>query len=131
MEEFDWFETACTKAFALLRDRFDFGAAELERLGREAYVRFHKGGHTVSISWEPGSAPTVELFRPFAGVGRTPWADREGVPYARRFPSWPRTTRIGRYDWDRPTADTFEAYLSLAAENLAEREGEFLSASGR
>ena len=131
MEEFDRFEEACAKTFAFLEQEFGFGAPELERLGREAYVRFHKGAHTVSISWEPGSAPIVELFHPFAGEGRTPWADRDGVPYARRFPSWPRTTRIGRYDWNCPTAETFHAYLILAAENLAEMEREFLSVSGR
>ena len=63
--------------------------------------------------------------------GRTPWADRDGVPYARTFPRWPRTATIGRrFDWDLPSAETFDAYLLLAADNLAKMEAEFLSASG-
>ena len=135
-EPFEAFEQSCATAFDFLRERFAFRPPEIERIGRESYVYFHKGPRTVSISWEPGGPPIVELFFPSAGTeyAPTPWAERDGVPYARRFPSRTPTPgpaisrRKQRHAWDEPTAATFDAWLAHAASDLAKTEEAFLSA---
>jgi len=136
------FEESCAKAFHFLVDRFGFQPPVVERIGRESYVRFHKGPRTVSIAWEPGGPPVVEMFLPTAGSGlpETPWAERDGVPYSRRFPRTVGSTipmpqqrshkvilRELRRTWDRPTADTFETDLRERAERLERSDLDFLS----
>src|SRR5262245_28788053 len=129
---FDRFEDACTRAFAFLVERYGFAPPEIERIGRESYVRYHKGPRTVSIAWEYGAPPIVELFFPSLGTAHppTPWADREGVPYARRFPRWaPSTAPVTEErEWAWSMTVKFDGYLSVAASNLALMEEEFLSA---
>ena len=58
------FAIECRTAFDRLLTDFDFETVEVKSLGRECYVRYHKGPRTVSIAWEPGVAPIVELFAP-------------------------------------------------------------------
>jgi hypothetical protein len=139
MDPFESFEQAARQTFGFLRDRFGFESPEVERLGRESYVRFRKGSRIVSIAWEPGTAPIVELFLPTEGSGRpaTPWAERDGVPYSRRFPGRDQSVtgsadqeaarRRDRHAWREPTARMFEEYLSEAARNLEGAELAFLS----
>jgi hypothetical protein len=141
MDRFELFEQAARQTFGFLCERLGFQSPEIERLGRESYVRFRKGPRTVSIAWEPGTAPIVELFLPTEGSGlpATPWAERDGVSYSRRFPgrggSAPeegssQRRAIPRQDpdaWREPTARTFEEYLSEEAHNLERTELPFLS----
>ena len=141
MDRFELFEQAARQAFGFLCDRFGFQSPETERLGRESYVRFRKGSRTVSIAWEPGSAPIVELFLPTEGSGlpATPWVERDGVSYSRRFPgrggSAPEeglrqrgtVPRQDPHAWKEPTARMFEEYLAEAAHNLERTELPFLS----
>lgn len=79
MDSFESFEQAACKAFDFLCDRFGFQSPEIERLGRESYVHFQKGPRIVSIAWEPGTPPIVELFLPTEGSGlpATPWVFEE------------------------------------------------------
>jgi len=140
MDSFESFERAACRTFGFLSDRFGFQSPQMERLGRESYVRFRKGSRTVSIAWEPGTAPIVELFLPTEGSGlpATPWAERSGVSYSRRFPrrggsppvegaSDRETPRRIPHVWREPTAQMFEEYLSEAAHNLERNELAFLS----
>lgn len=82
------FETACLNAFRDLVERFGFDEPEVESIGRETYVRYHKGRRTVSIAYEDGTEPIVELFYPSCETGDkpVPWAARGDVPYSRRIP---------------------------------------------
>ncbi len=82
------FETACRSAFRDLVERFGFDEPEVESIGRETYVRYHKGPRTVSIAYEGGTEPIVELFYPSSETGEkpVPWAARGEVQYSRRIP---------------------------------------------
>ena len=134
------FERACSDAFAFLCDRFGFAAPEFEQIGREGYVRFHKGSRTVSIAWEPGAPPIVELFFPAQGSGErpVPWAERNGVPYARRIPSvgpsaaFIQANRVfrRRHVWNEPDESLFERYLAETGSRFALVEAAFLTADG-
>lgn len=137
MESYGWYEAAARRAFHALTERFGFAHPQTERLGRESYVRFRKGTRFVSIAWEPGTAPIVELFLPSAESGDPPlpWAERDGVAYSRRFPRHGAPSAELRrdpshrstLDWRNPTPEMFETYLSREAERLIEVEPEFLS----
>jgi hypothetical protein len=61
---FPWFVTPCLEAFAYLESRFHFDPPVIEQLGRECFIRYRKGDRWVSIAYEPGSVPIVELFHP-------------------------------------------------------------------
>jgi hypothetical protein len=116
------FAEACRSAFITLVHRYQFSEPEVEPIGRECFVRFHKGPKTVSVAWEPGLAPIVELFYP-AGPDEkvTPWAARNSVPYARRIP------RIApRVRYDAEDADSMAAYLRESMQQLTEVERDFL-----
>jgi hypothetical protein len=59
-------ETArqCVAAFQYLCDDYGFDSPRLVQSGREENLYFTKGNRTVSINWEPGAFPLVELFYP-------------------------------------------------------------------
>lgn len=119
------FADACCQAFRPLVSRYGFTEPEVESIGRECFVRYHKGPRTISVAWEPGSAPDVEFFFP-AGPNDevTPWAARGDVPYSRRIPvSRPAI----RYESERP--ESILAYLEAAMERLLESEPAFLGSS--
>jgi len=132
------FERACSKAFGFLCHRFAFAEPEFEQIGREAYVRFHKGALTVSIAWEPGAPPLVELFLPAhnSGEPQVPWAARDGVPYARRIPPLRAPAafnqsigaRRRRHAWSEPDESLFERYLAEIGRELVLVESDFLNA---
>ena len=82
------FEEACVDAFRPMVDVFGFDEPKVERIGCESYVRYHCGAQTVSISFEDGMSPIVELFYPIEGTSERPvfWAERNGVARGRRIP---------------------------------------------
>ncbi len=61
---FPWFVTPCLEAWGFLQSRFFFDAPIVEQLGRECFIRYRKGDRWVSIAYEPGCVPIVELFHP-------------------------------------------------------------------
>ena len=61
---FPWFVTPCLEAFSFLPSRFGFDAPVVEQLGRECFISYRKSSRWVSIAYEPGSVPIVELFHP-------------------------------------------------------------------
>ena len=65
---FPWFVTPCLEAFGCLQARFGFDTPIVEHLGRECFIRYRKGDRWVSIAYEPGSVPIVELFHPTADI---------------------------------------------------------------
>lgn len=61
---FPWFVTPCLEAFHFLESRYGFDKPVVEQLGRECFIRYRKGDRLVSIAYEPGCPPIVELFYP-------------------------------------------------------------------
>jgi len=121
------FQLACVDAFRPLVDDFDFDEPEVESIGRESYVRFHKGSRTVSVACEHGLTPIVELFYPSAETGEppVPWASRDGIPYARRIP------RLGvRAAVPDGSRDAYSTLLTAILLALVDAEREFLSGCG-
>lgn len=119
---YEAFAEACRTAFMPLITRYGFAPQEVEPIGRECYVRFHKGPRTVSVAWEPGSNPIVEFFYPCGPNDQaTPWAARGNVPYSRRIPHL--VVKL-RFDPDKP--ETVSAYLGATMQELADKENAFL-----
>lgn len=120
------FISACRKAFEFLIARYAFDELEYEAIGREAFVRFHRGHQTVSIAIEPGSPPIVELFYPSSETGEPPlwWAERHGVPRSRRIP------RLHVHErFNQPDAEGLLRYLRACAEALERAEPDWLNSS--
>ena len=113
---FPFFVTPCLEVFQFLETRFGFDAPVVEQLGRECFIRYRKGDRWVSIAYEPGLVPIVELFHPIHDIKhrRIPRL-KNGLANPRRF------------------ADTDEAQqrltLQAQAADLEAVEREFLSAS--
>ena len=61
---FPYFVTPCLEAFSFLVARCGFDEPTVEQLGRECFIRYQKGNRWVSIAYEPGCVPIVELFTP-------------------------------------------------------------------
>jgi len=61
---YPFFITPCLEAFGFLETRFGFDAPVIEQIGRECFICYRKGNRWVSIAYEPGSVPIVELFHP-------------------------------------------------------------------
>lgn len=119
------FAGASISAFRTLVDEFKYDAPEIEQGGREVYVRYHKGARTVSIAYEPGSAPCVELFHPPTDPSEqpVPWATRNGVARCRRFPRLSLRTGIS---WG--TSSPGE-YLTECARALVAAERSWLASA--
>ena len=122
---FEPFVRICRKAFEPLVTQFGFREPEIAKLGRECFVRYHKGAATVSIAFEPGTTPIVELFFP-AGPGDSvvPWAERGGVAYARRLPLLRPSAKCSPAE-----PELFAEYLAQSMAELAQAESKFLRAS--
>ena len=121
------FVRTCCSAFRRLVDRYGFAEPVIEPLGREMFVRYLKGHHEVSISYEPGASPLVELFYPSSETGErpTPWAEQGGVQRARRFPRLAVTERFKESD-----PASFARYCEVSAAALEREEREFLESPG-
>jgi hypothetical protein len=61
---FPYFVIPCLEAFSFLQTRFAFSAPTVKQVGRECYICYQKNDRWVSIAYEPGSVPIVELFHP-------------------------------------------------------------------
>jgi hypothetical protein len=116
------FAEACRLAFEPLVTQYEFSKPEVESIGRECFVRFHKGSITVSVAWEAGGDPIVELFYPAGPNDQvTPWAARDGVPYSRRIP------RIAVHLRFNPaTPDSALTYMAESMKQLSGTERSFL-----
>jgi len=117
---------ACRRHFAFLVERFGFEPPEIKQLGRETFVQYHRGDCTVSIAWEAGMTPILELFHPPRSRDEpvVPWAERNGVARTRRFPS-PGQRLESRFD---PASDErLDKYFAELASRFAEHEGAWLA----
>lgn len=110
---FPWFVNPCLEAFSFLQTRFGFEAPVVEQLGRECVIQYRKGNRWVSIAYEPGAFPIVELFYPSLDIRhrRFPRSDI-GLVKPKRF-------RDGDESEQRHA-------LKARAASLERNEGEFL-----
>ena len=117
------FAEMCIEAFRALVDEFQFEDPEVERIGREVYVRYHKGLRTVSLANEPGSPPIIELFHPPTSAAEKTefWATRGGVARCRRFP---KLRLVPGLAWESPLRDE---YLAASARALVDVERAWLA----
>jgi hypothetical protein len=115
---------ACEQGLSGLLRKHGFGAAERECIGREYYVRFHRGHQTVSIAWEPGSSPILELFYPPISPQEyaVPWAERNGVARARRIPQLRTSSTYDPNDLTRAAA-----YFAEVGSRFAKEESQWLA----
>jgi hypothetical protein len=116
--------SACEQRLSFLVERHGFEPPQVERIGRETYMRFHRGNRTVSIAWEPGLAPVVEIFEP----PQSPtdkvesWAERNGVARMRRFPRVRTTSKFEPNDRSQ-----LDKYFGEVGEQLQKEEESWLA----
>ena len=117
------FVRTCLSAFRRLVDKYGFTEPVIDPIGRETYVRYRKGLREVSIAYEPGAAPIVEFFYPSSETGErpTPWAEKDGVQRARRFPNYRTDVRFKDSD-----QTSFAPYLEAMASALERDELKYL-----
>ncbi|MBT2972051.1 MAG: hypothetical protein KME56_18980 [Candidatus Thiodiazotropha sp. (ex Ctena orbiculata)] len=86
--DFEAFTNKTKEAFSFLNVKYGFSRPEVENLGREIYVYFHRNEESVSISLEAGSEPIIELFLLCEGTTEKAlsWAARNGKKRFRKFP---------------------------------------------
>lgn len=118
------FAQLCIDAFSALTDRFEFSAPEIDPVRHEVFVLYHKGNRTVSVGYEPGCPPIVELFDAAAeGEVASPGAARNGVERSHRLPD----LRV-----EEPFSDgdpvVLEGYLRACARALEDAEHAWLAA---
>ena len=84
----NFFEQTVISNFRFLQDHYGFSTPVMEDYGREIFIRYERDKQTVSISFEFGSSPLVEIFYPSAETREPPipWASRNGVRRTRRIP---------------------------------------------
>ncbi len=124
----EWFIAACLEAFAPLVTEFDFEEPVVKPLGREVFVKYHKGAVEISVSVEPGASPLVEFFYPVAGTSDepVPWMERNGVARARRFPKVAVSRPFNADDHSDYARFVGELYASVRS-----NEADFLSLGER
>jgi hypothetical protein len=74
--------------FVFLREKYGFKAIVTRDHGREVFFDYERGLETISISFEIGQAPIIEVFIPseISGEKAVPWAAKNGIQRSRRFP---------------------------------------------
>jgi hypothetical protein len=56
------FEKSVNDSFRFLQDRYGFSTPVATDYGREIFVKFERGNQTVSISYEFGMTPLIEIL---------------------------------------------------------------------
>ena len=116
-----YFVEPCFEAFHFLETRFGFAAPVVEQLGRECFIWYGKGDRWVSIAYEPGSVPIVELFHPTRDL------KHRRFPRHSERPARPRRLRRFR---DNNDAVQQRQIAQVQAAELEALEREFLEGTG-
>ena len=82
------FEKSVIDNFRFLQDKYGFSTPVAKDYGREIFVRYERDNQTVSISYEFGMSPLIEIFYPSTESEEKsiPWASKGNVQRGRRFP---------------------------------------------
>lgn len=116
------FEKTVVENFRFLQDRDGFSAPVTNDYGREIFIRYERANQTVSISYEFGNSPLIEIFYPTAETGAAPipWAVKDGVQRSRRFPKLQLTLRFSGDD------TSMVKYIEELAVKFEEAESQWL-----
>ena len=136
-DPYPWFTRPCLKAFGRLSSELGFSSPSVEQIGQERYVVFEKSGHVVSVVYEPGHLPLVELYYPTRAFEnrRIPRLQVPDIPalhaFNREFHRLCRAQRYGQADrlLENRGPDLepeIEQYLVCQFKLLEEQEGKFL-----
>jgi hypothetical protein len=139
-DPYPWFTRPCLKAFGRLSSELGFSSPTVEQLAQERYVVFEKSGYFVSIVFEPGHLPLIELFCPTRALQnrRIPRLHVPDVATLGAFNAeFHRLCRAQRYEEaDRLLQDRgpvlesdLEQYLVSLCNLLTEQERNFLLAA--
>lgn len=111
------FKEAVTNNFSFLKTKYGFSEPVFEDLGREVYIRFNREDQTVSISYEFGSSPLIEIFYPSSETGDkpVPWASKNDVERSRRFSKIKTSIRFSD---DEDVIKSYVKEMSLEFENI-------------
>ena len=111
-DPFPFFSEPCKRAFGFLVERYGFSAPEEEQIGRERFIRYQKHNKTVSIAYEPGVSPVVELFFPSRDLKNRRVAKHDVVARPKKPKRW--------------SDDRMPEFLAAVASELERNEREFL-----
>ncbi len=112
---FPWFVNPCLDEFKYLgKGGYGFDPPVVEQIGRECFIRYTKGNRIVSIAYEPGSPPIVELFTPTHEIKN------------RRIPRL-NTGIVNATKWRDTGEDELRRILRSQAKDLEIKEKAFLS----
>jgi hypothetical protein len=112
-DPFPFFSEPCKQAFGFLVERYAFSPPEEEQLGRERFIRYQKRNKTVSIAYEPGLSPIVELFFPSRDLKNRRFPKHDVVAGPKKKPK-------------RWSDDRMSKFLATQASELERNEREFL-----
>jgi hypothetical protein len=118
------FEKSVNDNFRYLQEKYGFSTAVTEDFGREIFIRYERNYQTVSISYEYGSSPLIEIFYPSIETGDrpVPWASKNNVQRSRRFSKTRPKTRFS----DDETS--IEKYIEEIAFEFEKIESKWLEA---
>jgi hypothetical protein len=113
------------KEFAFLQAKYGFGKFIIRDLGREVFFDFEREAETVSISFEVGSHPIIEIFVPSekTNVKPTPWARKGEIARSRLFPKLNIKTK-----YDPQSMSSVETYVGELAIEFERAEHGWLNA---
>lgn len=114
------------KEFAFLQAKYGFGKFIIRELGREVFFDFEREAETVSISFEVGNHPIIEMFVPSekTNVKPMPWAKKGEIPRSRLFPKLNINTR-----YDPQSISSVETYVCELAMEFERSELGWLNAT--
>ena len=74
--------------FSFLQSKYGFGKLVIRNLGREVFFDYERDDETISISFEVGSKPIIEVYIPSdkTNIKPTPWAAKGEIKRSRLFP---------------------------------------------
>lgn len=111
------FEKIINNNFHYLQEKYGFSAAATEDLGREIIVRYERRDQTVSILYEYGNSPLIEIFYPPIETNEktTPRASKNNVQRSIRFPKIrPKTRFLG----DEASTEKYIEEIALEFEKV-------------
>lgn len=111
------FAEVVVENFQFLQLRYGFSAPTTEDFGREIFISYDRNVQSVSISYEYGNTPLIEIFYPVPEFAETsiPWASKNGVSRARRFPKLKLT---GHFSEEEATLTSYIKEMSREFEKV-------------
>jgi len=112
------------KAFCFLEKKYGFIKLAKKDYGREVFFEYERNTDTVSISFEVGSVPLIEVFIPVEGTNHkpVPWAAKNNIQRARFFPQLDVNRKFDVVD-----SKSVTDYLGELAQQFESSQAEWLN----